>query len=273
MVKALIPISVNLESSIALRYAQHLSRWIDLRIHDIHVIDSDRAGPMPAAQGWVRNKWEKALTESAEKEISQFLAMESLDLKRTRSTEVVRGDRTEKLLEKLISGAYQLFIEGALPTFDPSGFYSLLSSTLYRSLPCPALVVKNPVILDKTVILMDPEDEQTPVSAYLKIFAGSGIETDIAVYTITDGDELVVRDDGDQPAWTDQVAKTITAQSVAVGKTRRIEGPGARIAGHLRGYGLVAASVPRNPMRQKPKLEILARLPNPVLICWSETST
>jgi hypothetical protein len=273
MVKALMPISVGLESSIALRYAKQLSGWIDLRIHDIHVLEADRSGPMPAAQGWVRQKWEKALTESAEKEIREFLAMENLDLKRTQGPRVVRGKRSAKLLEMLVTGAYQLFIEGALPTFDHSGFYSLLSSEIYQKMPCPALVVKNPVSLDQAAILMEPEDQQVPVSAYLKVFEGSAIPTDIIVYINSDSDQLSILDGANLPAWVSELAKIMENKSVSVGNTLLIKASAPVIADYLRSYGLVAASVSRRAARPELKTEVLARLSTPVLICWSEISS
>ncbi|MFW6334128.1 MAG: hypothetical protein ACOC0W_02575 [Desulfosalsimonas sp.] len=269
MVKALIPINIQLESSIALRYSKELSRWIDLRLQEVHVIESSRAGPTPG-HGWVKQTWENASIDTATKEIRQFLAMENLDLKRLRNTEILIGDRTEKLVEKLLTRQYQLFIEGALPTFDTADFYSRICSKLYSTMPCPALVVKNLVSLDKAAMLIDAGDNHSPLSGFLKIFASSGIGIDAFVCKAGSSGNLEVKDAEDAPAWLDEAFKTAEEQGVKPGIKAMLEGPAEAAAQYLRTYGLVAASLPRNPEAKEPKLEILAGMQSPVLICWSE---
>lgn len=269
MVKALIPINVQLESSIALRYAKELSRWVDLRLQEIHVIEAAQKGP-PPGHGWVKQTWENASIDTAGEEIRQFLAMENLDLKRIRETEIIAGDRNETVLEKLLTRQYHLFIEGALPTFDTADFYSRLRSSLYRNMPCPALVVKNLVSLDKAAMLVDAEDSRSPVSAFLKIFASSKISVDAVVCKTKDSGDLRVTDAEGAPAWMDEAFKEAEEQGVQPGIKTMLEGPADAAAQYLRGYGLVAASLPKNPEPNESKLDILARMQSPVLICWSE---
>lgn len=269
MVKALIPINVQLESSIALRYAKELSRWVDLRLQEIHVIEAAQKGP-PPGHGWVKQTWENASIDTAEKEIRQFLAMENLDLKRLRDTQILVGERTEKLLEKLLTRQYNLFIEGALPTFGTADFYSRLRSKLYGTMPCPALVVKNLVSLDKAAILVDAGDNHSPLSGFLKIFASSAISIDAFVYKKGNSGNLEVKDAEDKPVWLDEALKTADEQGVQPGTKAMLEGPADAAAQYLRAYGLVAASLPRHPEPNEPKLEILAGIQSPVLICWSE---
>ncbi|MFW6080891.1 MAG: hypothetical protein ACOC7W_03180 [Desulfosalsimonas sp.] len=269
MVKALISINVQLESSIALRYSKELSRRIDLRLQEVHVIESDRSGPTPG-HGWVKQTWENASIDTATKEIRQFLSMENLDLKRLRDTEILIGDRTEKLLEKLLTRQYNLFIEGALPTFDTADFYSRVRSRLYSTMPCPALVVKNLVSLDKAAMLVDAGDTHSPVSGFLKIFGSSAIGIDAFVCKTGSSGNLEVKDAEDAPAWLDEAFRTADEQGVRPGIKAMLKGPAEAAAQYLRAYGLVVASLPRNPEANEPKLEILARAQSPVLICWAE---
>ncbi|HCW75688.1 MAG: hypothetical protein AUJ48_04665 [Deltaproteobacteria bacterium CG1_02_45_11] len=267
MIKALMPVNTNLESSIALRYAKKLSRWIDLMLHDIHIVEADRIGPAPGS-GWTRNTWENALIETASQEIHQFLEMENLDLKRLGHSEILIGDRTEKLIETLEEGEYQLFIEGALPTFNLSDFYFLVHSLLYRAMPCPALIVKNIVELNRVAVLVGNKDYPVLISAFLDIFSSSGIEIDLIDYVLTISDELAVRKANSHPRWLNGAASMFGDKGVMLKACTILEGPVSQVAQYLRTYGLVAASLPRNPRRHYPKLELLARVSAPVLICW-----
>ncbi len=271
MVKTLIPVSVQLESSIALRYARELARWIDLRVQEIHIIEAGGTAT-PAAQGWVRDKWENATIEAAGKEIHQFLSLENLDLKRLRSPEILIGNRTEKLLEKLMAGEYHLFLEGALPTFDPSDFHSLLCSALYSTMPRPALVVKNLVALNSVAMLVDAENCRTLVSSFLRIFGASGIGLDLVSFAPAGKEISDIRESEANADWLEETAEMFKNSGISLENRTVLEGTIPGIAEHLRQYGLVVASVDRKPDSRDPKMEILARASIPVLICWSNTS-
>lgn len=269
MIKALMPVNADLESSIALRYAKTLSQRIDLLLHDIHIVEAGRVGTAPGS-GWVRHTWENALIETASQEIRQFLEMENLKLKRLGETEIRIGDRTEKLLETLDEGEYQLFIEGALPTFNPLDFYSRIHSRLYRSMPCPALMVKNLVSPDRGAFLLENGDSSDLVSGFLNIFSSSGIRMDVIGYDLTRSSELAVKSTDVPPDWWDETARMLSDGGVRLDSNIHLKGTASQMAQHLRAYGLVAVSLPRNPRRHDPKTEILARVSSPVLIFWSK---
>ncbi|MFO7931641.1 MAG: hypothetical protein R6U97_09575, partial [Desulfosalsimonas sp.] len=147
---------------------------------------------------------------------------------------------------------------------------ALLVRSLYRNMPCPALVVKNLVSLDKAAMLVDAEDSRSPVSAFLKIFASSKISVDAVVCKTKDSGDLRVTDAEGAPAWIDEAFKEAEEQGVQPGIKTMLEGPADAAAQYLREYGLVAASLPKNPEPNESKLDILARMQSPVLICWSE---
>lgn len=270
MIKALIPVNTDLKSSIALRYANALSQRIELMLHDIHIVESDRVGPEPGS-GWVRNTWENALIETADQEIRQFLEMENLGIKRLGNSEIVIGDRTEKLLETLEQGKYQLFMEGALPSFNLSDFTAMINSRLYRAMPCPAMVVKNLVPLDKVTVLVENGDYANLLSDFLSLFASSGVELDLVNFVATRSGDLSVREPETPPNWLTDAAAMLSEQGVTLNGYTTLEGSVIKAAQHLRAYGLVAASMPHHPHRHDPKLELLARVSSPVLICWSKS--
>jgi len=269
MITALMPVNADLASSIALRYLKALSQRMELMLHDIHIVEADRVGPAPGS-GWVRNTWENAMVETASQEIRQFLEMENLDIRRMGNSEIVIGDRDEKLLEILEHEQYQLFVEGALPTFNPADFYSLIHSRLYRSMPCPALVVKNLVAPDRAALLVENGDASGLIADFSAIFSSSGIEMDLVHFTLTRSGDLSVREGDSAPGAINETTGKLDDHGIVLKRHTIVEGPVAQVAQHLRTYGLIAASLPRNPRRNEAKLEILARVSSPVLICWSK---
>ena len=269
MITALMPVNADLASSIALRYLKALSQRVELMLHDIHIVEADKIGPAPGS-GWVRNTWENALIETANQEIRQFLEMENLDLKRIGNSETIIGDRNEKLQEILARGEYGLFVEGALPTFNPTEFFSLIHSRPYRTMPCPALVVKNLVPLDKVALLLEKDSYPELISTFLRIFSSSGIEVDLVGILLTQSGDFSVREGGPSESWINEAGTMMADQGVVLRERSIVEGPVPKVAQHLRKYGLVAASLARNPRRHEPKLDLLAQVASPVLICWSK---
>ena len=131
MIKTLIPVDKDLGSSIAIRYAGDLSNRIPMSLHDIHVVESPKDGTAPGS-GWVRNTWENALIESESEDIRQFLEMEKISQPLLKFPKILIGNRSEKILQELHEGQYELFLEGVVPSFNPMDFYTLIHSRLYR---------------------------------------------------------------------------------------------------------------------------------------------
>jgi len=270
MIKALMPVNTDLESSIALRYVNMLSKWISLMLHDIHVVESERVGPAPGT-GWVRRTWENALIENATQEILSFIAMENVNVKRLGDSEIRIGNRTDLILESLLRLKYQLFIEGALPTFNLSNFHTRVHSRLYRSMPCPALIVKNLVDPGKMAILIKDGAYANLISTFLNIFASSGVSVDLINYSLTQSGELIVKETNSSEKWLNDAENMIADQGLKLQNRITLEGPASEIAEYSKEYGLVAASLSRNPRKHDPELEVLAHVPTPVLICWSKS--
>ncbi|PIP42618.1 MAG: hypothetical protein COX19_00545 [Desulfobacterales bacterium CG23_combo_of_CG06-09_8_20_14_all_51_8] len=268
MIKALIPIDKDLGSSIAIRYAGDLSDRIHMSLYDVHVVDSTKAGVAPGS-GWVRKTWENALTESEREEIRQFLEMEKVSRPLLKTPKMLFGNRTEKLLEELIDGQYDLFLEGAVPSFNPLDFYTLIHSRLYRQMTCPVLVVKNLVPPEKAALLVTEETDCGRFSTCLsKIFENAKINLDLIVVKFLKFGGMIQHEKKSFNDRLENAEKIFCENGVIPDSHQIIEGTPQKVSEFLRKYGLVASSLMKKQQKSDPLMELLGRMASPILICW-----
>ena len=268
MIKALVSVNADLASSLALRYACQLANIIGMDLKTMHVEDADKKGPPPGS-GWVRRTWENAMLKSGEVEISQLIQAERLTYPALRPPKMVVGDREDELLYEIQKESYDLFIEGALHTFTTANFYNKIRSKLYRHIPCPVIMVKNLVELEKMVIVFDEEAEfKRLVATFLKIFKKTTIELDLMHYQFGES-AAAIPDDNESPDTILQNAKEILMEAGwQTGETRSFRGLPEEMSELFRDYGLVISSFRRGLSKKSLLLEFLSRIPSPILLFW-----
>jgi len=268
MITGLISINTNLGSSIALRYANELSNKIDMRLYDIHVVDAKKSGSSPGF-GWVQKTWENALIESKSEEIRQFLDMEKVELPFLKTPKILIGDRTEKLLDELQTGQYAFFLEGALPSFNPNDFYRLVHSRLYRLMPCPVMIVKNLVPADNAALLLDQDsDHRDFIAQFVKIFNNARVKVDLIDLKFSKAKDLVIGETESRDLHMKNADDALKQSNVTSGAQKTIEGAPDKIAECLREYGLIISFLKHKSKKNNPMIELLGRVPSPVLIFW-----
>ena len=269
MKKALIDVNIDLGGSIALRYADHISGRIRPTLYDAHVVDPKQVGTQPGS-GWVRKTWENALIESSREDIRQFLEMEQVKLPSLKNPKILIGNRTESLLDELRHEQYDLFLEGVPPTFNPSDFYTLLNSRLYRLMPCPVLIVKNLVAFDTIALVVGKElTPQSLISCFLNIFNPKGLKVDLINMDMVKSEELVVTQSNGADTHLEEVKNILVGRGVTPNAQRIIRSaPNDKVANLFREYSAVVSSMIRSPRKNNPLLELLGRIASPVLLCW-----
>ena len=154
MIKTLVSLETNLASRLALRYAYRLANVIDMELHTVYVKESASEGQSPGT-GWVRKTWEDALLYSEQEEITRLIKSERALYPKLSPPKISIGSREKEIYYELQSGLYGLFVEGALHTFNTSLFYRKIHSWFYQNSPCPIILVKNLVSLEKILIVLD----------------------------------------------------------------------------------------------------------------------
>lgn len=269
MKKALVSVNTNLGSSIALRYINHIANHLRPTLYAVHVVEPSHAGSEPGS-GWVQKTWENALVETEREDLRRFLEMEQVALPLLRNPKILVGDRTEQLLGELQDGPYDLFLEGVPPTSNPMDFFALLKSRLYRSMPCPSLIIKNLASSDRIALLTgDHLETGGLVSCLLENIDISGFELDIIdIGTLDQGPPIIKEGDLSDPG-RNKLKSALDGEGVTPKALKQIQGSARDLTDMFREYGLVASVLPPNPRKNDPFIELLGRISSPVLICRS----
>jgi hypothetical protein len=183
---------------------------------------------------------------------------------------MVAGKRDIEILNELQVSDYDLFTEGILHAFEPTNFRKKISSRLYRNLPCPALMVKNLVNLDKGVLALG-EDRALPscISVFLKLFEKVQVELDLICCRFEDKQDAEGSDSAAGQATGLHTAENMLDEKGRTARTSRVAQAASDCPEQaIRDYGLVLTSLSRENLEENPIVDLLSRTPCPVLIGW-----
>jgi len=268
MLRTLVYLNADLASSIALRYACQLTHVIKMNLHTVHVEEPDHDGYAPGT-GWVRRTWEDAMLKTGEFEIAQLIKAEKSSCPRLGPTKMLVGDRENEILREIQRESYDLFVEGSLHSFTPKKLYDKIHSRLYRHIPCPVMVVKNLVNLEKIALIVREEVEyKKSVSMFLKIFSGAKLNLDLIYCKFQEPGELSFKGQKDANGILNAIKKNLIEQDWNPGDCRTIQGAPEEIGDALRDYGLVASPLHHSISKKSPMFQLLNHIPSPILILW-----
>jgi hypothetical protein len=277
MTKMLVSIDVDLASSIALRYACQLADLIKAELETIHIEEPDKKGYTPGS-GWVRQTWEKALLETGQNEVNRLISAEKTSCPVLPPPKMFVGDREEEILRELQRGSYDLFVEGELRTFSAANFHKKVNSRLYRYAPCPFVLVRNLVGLERLLILLhEGVDVGRLIPRFSTIFKGVRAEIDLAYSEFQKSREPSPSKEGEDglplaPTETDMDLDTAEKMLADLGWTPRqgrvLRDPAEKLGDFLKDYGLVVSSMHREVSRKSDFLQLLSRCPSPILLFW-----
>jgi hypothetical protein len=267
--KALIAVKADLASSIAIRYACQLAELTGLKLQTLYVAKPDEKGPAPGT-GWVRQTWEDAMVLKGRDSIAELIQAEKIACPELGNPKMVAGKRDMEILHELQVSDYDLFTEGVLHAFEPVNFLKKINSRLYRNLPCPVLMVKNLVSLDKGILALgEANDLPSCVAVFLKLFEGIQVHLDLICCRFQDAAEAAEGNASSQLQAGLQAAENMLAEKGRTPRASRIvEADSESLDQSVRDYGLVLASIPRENIEKNPIIDLLSRNPTPVLIGW-----
>ena len=238
-------------------------------LQTLYVDKPDDQGHTPST-GWVRQTWEDVMVQKNQDRIVQLIREEKDSCPGLGNPKMIVGEKDVQILHELQVSEYDLFTEGILHTFEPANFLKKIHSRLYRNLPCPVLLVKNLVSLEKGVLVLGEENDLQPcVSNFIRIFEGVQVDLDILCcrFQKTEGAaerEATPRIEGGIRA----AEKMLADKDRMPGKSRVIQGATQSLEESVRDYGLVLASLARENLKKSPIIDLLSRCPSPVLIGW-----
>jgi nucleotide-binding universal stress UspA family protein len=268
MLRTLVYLDADLASSIALRYACQLTQVIDIKLHTVHVEEPDQDGYAPGS-GWVRRTWENAMLKTGEFEIAQLIKAEKSSCPMLGAPKMIVGDRENEILREIQRESYDLFVEGSLHSFTAKKLYDKIHSRLYRHIPCPVMVVKNLVSLEKiALIVRDEVESKKLVSMFLKIFSGAKLNLDLIYCEFQEPGELSFKGKEGENKTMSAVEEILMVNNWHPENCRTIQGSPEEIGDVLRDYGLVASPLHHSISKKSNWFQLLSHIPSPILICW-----
>ncbi|MEE8480599.1 MAG: hypothetical protein V3T59_05095, partial [Desulfobacterales bacterium] len=138
-----------------------------------------------------------------------------------------------------------------------------------RNTPCPIILVKNLVSLEKVLLVLSSEVNYAKlIATFLKFFKGIKVELDL-IYFDFNGHEKSVQPQGETADTILRNAEKILSENkMPPAQCRVVQNSSDKAAKLMRGYGLVASSIYRQSSKKSPLLELLSRTPYPLFLCW-----
>ena len=268
MLRTLVYLDADLASSIALRYACQLTHIINMQLHTVHVEEPDQDGYAPGT-GWVRRTWESAMIKTGEFEIAQLIKAEKSSCPILGAPKMLVGERENEILREIQRESYDLFVEGSLHSFTPKKLFDKIHSRLYRHIPCPVIVVKNLVDLEKIVLIVRDEIESKQlVSMFLKIFSGAKLNLDLIYCEFQESGKFSSKGRADANGTLNAVENILIEQNWHPEDCRTLQGSPEEIGDVLRNYGLVASPLHHSISKKSNWFQLLSHIPSPILILW-----
>jgi len=268
MLRMLVYLDADLASSIALRYACQLAQLIDMRLHSVHVEEPDHDGHAPGT-GWVRRTWENTMLKTGEFEIGQLIKAEKSSCPKLGAPKMLVGDRENEILREIQRESYDLFMEGSLHSFTAKKLYDKIHSRLYRLIPCPVIIVKNLVNIEKVALIIRSEIESKKfISMFLKIFKGTKLQLDLIYCEFQEPGQLTLKAKEETNGTLIAVEEMLVENQWPPENCLTIQGAPEEIGDALRDYGLLACPLHHTVSKKSNWFQLLSHIPSPILICW-----
>ncbi len=266
MGKSLIYLNEDLASSIALRFAAQIVKQTGMKLQTIHVEEPEKEEQ--AGTGWVRRTWEQGLIEAGRDSVQRLLKTEKVDCSFAGEAKVVVGDPETAIMEELLHGIYDLYIEGYLNTPHSQDFHDLLATRRLRHMSCPVLIVKNLVPSNRVLFLLSEAVDSTQlIQDFTQLFSQAPerppIEVTLFDYRFMETETLRFLDNGNSASPIHDAEKLLMEKGWGEPEVLIVQGTPEQAAHYLKDYGLVVSSY---PTRTSPRAELIALIPNPVLL-------
>lgn len=267
MLRTLVSVNPDLASVIALNYACQLSGVIEMGIQPIYVKEPESGDEAPGT-GWVRRTWEQGLLSQERDAVHRLIEGEKVITGVLAKPRILQGKRDDQILSNLLGGAYDLYIEGCVPSYEELEFSRRLSSRLYRHSPCPVIIARNLIQLRKIlVVLYDGVNVGKLLPTLINLFKGADVSIDLIYCRFLGPESPVEPIETGLPLFR-EVDEILEAQEWTPDSQLALQGSVQNLARQVDQYSLLATSLPRQPSRDNALLELLGATPAPILLCW-----
>ena len=263
MKKTLLYLDENLQSSIALRYADYLSSMMELSLNVMHVEEPDSKEQV--GTGWVRRSWEAGMKSAGLKVVNRLMKTEKIKFNIERLPIIAVGKREDEVVSELRRGNYDIYMEGHMDTGAHDRFWDLLSSKIYQETSCPKLIVKNLTVSDKVAILLgDGIDHKNLFDKYHTLLQGTDFVSEPIYFKYREQDSLTFADISEAGSAITETSKLLDEAGISHGDSKVLCGIPEHAGDFLRNYAFIISTL---PVRKSLIMEVLSNCPASLLLC------
>ena len=259
----LMALQTDLASSIAIRFMCQIKKFGQFNIQTAHVPDLEKAGHPPGS-GWVQKIWEDEIVGKARKDIAKLIQEENSAQYNLPAPLVLLGERDQVILSELQHKSYDIFIEGLLHSFEPDLFFARIDSDLYRNPPCPILMVKNLVKLDRGIQLVGTPDRISLLLPWFdKFWKDQPLQADVLICQFENQEENITILENDDHLVSELENGGLRHRTEPC-TIKTAKGPSKKLVSLVRDHALIMSLVPESKGNMA---RMLAMSPCPILFC------
>jgi hypothetical protein len=259
----LITLQTDLASSIAIRFMCQIEKFGQFNLQTAHVPDLEKDGHPPAS-GWVHKIWEDEIVGKARKDISKLIQEENIVQYNRLAPLVLLGKRDQVILNELQHKDYDIFMEGLLHSFEPDIFFKKIDSDLYRNSPCPILMVKNLVKLDRGIQLVGTPDRISLLLPWFcKFWKDQPLKVDVLICQIENQAENITILENDDHL-VSELENGGLRHRTAPYTIKTAKGSSKKLASLVRDHALIMSFIPESKGNMA---HMIAMSPCPILFC------
>jgi len=266
MIKTLVSVYPDLSSVIAMNYACRLSRFIDMGIQPIFIKEPEPGTRAPGV-GWVRHTWENSLLGMERDAVDHLIESERTHCAILSRPQVLVGNRDDIILNNLLSGTYDLYVEGCLAGYEKSELSQRIHSKLYRNLPCPVIIARNLIELGKILVVLDDSvDIDRLLPAMIQLFGDTRLRFDLLYCQLLGTGSFIEPIDGGEAFFSK--ADDILLEHGWVPENRlALQGTPQGLIRQMEDYSLIVTSLPQPMETGNELMHLIGDTPSPVLLC------
>jgi len=171
------------------------------------------------------------------------------------------------ILNNLLSGTYDLYVEGCLAGYEKSELSQRIHSKLYRNLPCPVIIARNLIELGKILVVLDDSvDIDRLLPAMIQLFGDTRLRFDLLYCQLLGTGSFIEPIDGGEAFFSK--ADDILLEYGWVPENRlALQGTPQGLIRQMEDYSLIVTSLPQPMETGNELMHLIGDTPSPVLLC------
>jgi hypothetical protein len=238
-----------------------------MQIQPIFVKEPEPETNVPGV-GWVRRTWENSLLDTEREAVDRLIETERSHCTSLARPRILFGKRDDAILSNLLGGTYDLFVEGSLTGFEQSEFKQRIDSMLYRNLPCPVIIARNLIQIQKLLVVFNDEiNIEKLLHGLNHLFHDKPFRFDL-LYCRIAGTGMSVDSIADTKEIFSKVENVLDAHGWMPENRFALKGSPQGLIRRIEDYSLIVTCLPQTMAPDNDLVQLLGDTFSPILLFW-----